>query len=310
MADITSATDKTGVAANTPSLGAYADVIRSHGAVSNGNKVIRLSEDAFKRLPIGAELSGNEPRGTIVLPTDTVTPNSSQARKLSGTVDYLGIEGTLVPEPYDYRRRAGGRNSGFIYGEGSWWRIEVKAGEVGCGGDPSQSIGVYYYWWAAGSTGNWWLIGVENWSTTCRLSDFDPVAVGAGTPPTPRPSPSPSPTPTPGADPDFALFLEGSEAQDQVITTVAPTFKVNLIGNPSDYDGPNSVTITFSKRSDGQDLSFSRDPESLIFKQETNTVEYKVPFSAETILYPGDQFVDVQVVNKQGKSVPVQPLRG
>lgn len=229
-----------------PTLGAYANVIRSYGAASDGHKVIRLSEDALKRLPVGAELSGTEPRGTIVLPD-----NKGKDRKLlDHYFDFLN--GTPVPEPYNFRARMGA-NVGYIYGEGSWWVLRVYGRDVGCTAQANQLIGYYFYWWAAGSTGQWWLLDTVSYSSSCPLSEFDPVAVGAGTPPSAAPStapttnPSSTPAPYITLEADSLFSPNGDGKKDTATVTIGSnaSWTLSIDGVPGSVDHSGNLAYTW-----------------------------------------------------------------
>lgn len=66
--DVPLAKLRAGSATGTDLLGPYTAAIISHGAVHGDTKVIEVNDEVLKRMPTGAELSGAEPKGTIVIP--------------------------------------------------------------------------------------------------------------------------------------------------------------------------------------------------------------------------------------------------
>lgn len=299
VAGSASTSSEMSVPSNAPSLGSYANVIRSYGAVPDGHKVIRLSEDVLKKLPLGVERSGAEPRGTIVLPD----AKNKERKLLDHYTAYLS--GTPVPEPYNFRARMGA-NVGFIYGEGSWWRMNVYGRDVGCTAQANQVIGQYFYWWAAGSTGQWWLLSTTSYSSACPLSGFDPVAVGAAGSP-PSATPTPAPTPTPDENIELKISLDDQEVFDgknnvfSSVNNVVPVIKIKLEGLPSGYNAVANTTLKFSPRKDGSSPTFDRG--NFVFDEASKTLGYRVPPQVDQLLVPGDQWIETTFITPSGKVI-------
>lgn len=98
--------------------------------------------------------------------------------------------------------------------------------------------------------------------------------------------------------PIFTLKINDVEFPD-IVDDQLPEIKIILTEDLSGYDGPKSLKdILFSRRKDGRTPKISRDA---VKASSNNTVlTYNIPQTDDSILYAGDQSIEVEVVDKAG----------
>ncbi|MDB5100181.1 MAG: Fibronectin, type domain protein [Cyanobacteria bacterium RYN_339] len=100
--------------------------------------------------------------------------------------------------------------------------------------------------------------------------------------------------------PTFALTVDGKEHPD-IIDNQVPLIKAVLEKDLSGFDGINSVTsFKFSKRQDNKDLKINEDHKK--FDDQNKTFTYKVPVDADSILFGGDQSVEIEIQDRAGNT--------
>lgn len=93
---------------------------------------------------------------------------------------------------------------------------------------------------------------------------------------------------------DGELAFDGEKTHFPIINSVIPTIEIKLHGATNvDYDWAKETSITFSLRADN--VAPVIDRAAMVFDKTRLILSYQVPFEDYTILYPGDQWIEVAI---------------
>lgn len=101
---------------------------------------------------------------------------------------------------------------------------------------------------------------------------------------------------------DGELAFDGEKTLNPVINSVIPTIEIRPHGKTDQgYDWAKQTLIAFSLRADNVAHQFDRA--ALVFDNRSMHLSYQVPFEAQSILYPGDQWIEVAVQPPTGPAI-------
>jgi hypothetical protein len=97
---------------------------------------------------------------------------------------------------------------------------------------------------------------------------------------------------------DQALAFDGSKMLSPVVFDVVPTVVIRFAAGAQSIPDPSVIKLKFSKRRDGVDPTF----ESSAFHagKTTGEFDYQIPFKEKTVLYAGDQYVEIEIADALG----------